>query len=49
MILLSYGFTFVVGLAVIILLAVAASAIWQSLPRRQGIEADRKTTAKREK
>lgn len=31
MILLSYGFTFVVGLAVIILLAVAASAIWQSL------------------
>jgi hypothetical protein len=31
MILLSYGFTFAVGLAVIILLIVAATAIWQRL------------------
>jgi hypothetical protein len=31
MILLSYGFTFAVGLAVIILLIVAGTAIWQRL------------------
>jgi hypothetical protein len=31
MILLSYGFTFAVGLAVVILLIVAATAIWERL------------------
>ena len=31
MILLSYGFTFAVGLAVIILLIVAVTAIWERL------------------
>jgi hypothetical protein len=31
MILLSYGFTFAVGLAIVILLIVAATAIWERL------------------